>query len=70
MTFDLAAYDDDVRPSFVMQPMDHLDCVVVMINAYFAVALRPYFVVKCVNWMRFRGVTSQGWTLPYLMGPN
>lgn len=70
MTFDLAACDD-ARPSFdVLPSMDHLDCVVVMINAYFAAALRPCFVVKCVNWMRSRGATSPGWTLPYLMEPN
>lgn len=53
MTFDSVAYDD-VRPSFEMPSMDHLDRVAVMIGAYFAAALRPYFVAKCANWTHFR----------------
>lgn len=54
MTFDLVACDG-VRPSFVTPSKGHLDRAVI--------ALRPYFVEKCVNWMRFHDATGQGQTL-------
>lgn len=69
MTFDSVAYDD-VRPSFEMPSMDHLDRVAVMIGAYFAAALRPYFVAKCANWTHFRGARVPVQTLRDSREPN
>lgn len=68
-TFDLVACDD-VRPSFEMPSMDHLDRVVVMIGAYFAAALRPYFVAKCANLTHFRDAIALGQTLRDSREPN